>query len=233
MPPRGHLISWRWTWASVDVGMPRQPGFDKLVTMSDFNPMEPQNNAGSGQQDNPYMQPQYAQPQYAQQYGQQQPQYAAQQQYAQSYPPQPYPQGGYYVAPTEKWNTMCIVGFVLSFLIPIVGLVLSIIALVQINKTGEKSKGMAIAGIVIGAVAAVMAIAAVVFVFWFAGYAVEHADEMPEWLESEFCTGDTCTFCEDGNCYRLERGDGNSSTNYWDSSEIKAPVDTYDIVVTV
>ncbi|KFI58343.1 DUF4190 domain-containing protein [Bifidobacterium cuniculi] len=196
--------------------------------MSDFNPMEPQGNAG-GQQPNPYEQPQYGQPQYAQpQYGQP----YDQQQYTQQYPSQPYAQGGYYVAPTEKWNTMCIVGFVLSFLLPLVGLVLSIIALVQINKTGEKSKGMAIAGIVIGALATILSIAMIGFIFWFAGYAVEHANEMPEWLESEFCNGDTCTFCEDGNCYRLERGDDNSSANYWDSSEIMAPVDTYDIVVT-
>ena len=58
---------------------------------------------------------------------------------------------GYSPEPTT-WNGLCIAGFVCSFLVPIVGLILSIIALTQINRTGEKSRGMAIAGIVISVV---------------------------------------------------------------------------------
>ena len=74
-------------------------------------------------------------------------------------PRQPYPpQGGYYPPIEQPWNALCIAGFVLSFVFAPAGLVLSIIALVQINRSGERSKGMSIAGIVIGAVGTVASI---------------------------------------------------------------------------
>lgn len=89
-------------------------------------------------------------------------------------PGQPYPPQGasyYYNTPyvasvNERWNTLCIVGFVLSFLFPLVGLVLSIIALTQINKNGGKSRNMAVAGIVIGAVFTLIGILFAVFLAW-------------------------------------------------------------------
>ncbi len=84
------------------------------------------------QQSTPYMQPQ-------DNFYTQQPQYSA-------YPPQGY----YYPQPAyQRWNTLCIVGFILSFLVAPAGLICSIIAVIQINKSGEKSKGMAIAGIIV------------------------------------------------------------------------------------
>ena len=106
---------------------------------------------GNAQQ--PYAQPQYGQ--YARGSGQQygQPDYTQnmsnyapygqcnQSQYGSGYSPEP-----------TTWNGLCIAGFVCSFLVPSVGLILSIIALTQINRTGEKSRGMAIAGIVISVV---------------------------------------------------------------------------------
>ena len=52
----------------------------------------------------------------------------------------------------EKWNGLTIAGFVVSFFSCIVGLILSIIALKQVKKSGENSKGMAIAGIIISSV---------------------------------------------------------------------------------
>ncbi len=90
---------------------------------------------GNAQQ--PYGQPDYTQnmPNYAP-YGQ-----YNQSQYGNGYSPEP-----------TTWNGLCIAGFVCSFLVPIVGLILSIVALTQINRTGEKSRGMAIAGIVISVV---------------------------------------------------------------------------------
>lgn len=74
---------------------------------------------------------------------------------------------------TRKFNIFAIVGFVISIvcflggaytivLAPLAGLVFSIVALVQIRKKGQKGKGLAIAGIVLGAVsAAVVAITAI------------------------------------------------------------------------
>lgn len=64
------------------------------------------------------------------------------------------------VAPTtDRLNTMSIAGFVLAFVVNIVGLVVSIIALAQIRRTGERGRGLAIAGVVVGG-------------FWFALLAV-------------------------------------------------------------
>lgn len=51
-------------------------------------------------------------------------------------------------------NTLALVGFILSFFISVVGLILSIIGLIQINGANgmQKGKGLAIAGIIIGAI---------------------------------------------------------------------------------
>lgn len=68
-------------------------------------------------------------------------------------PPQMYPQNN-----ADRWNTMVIVGFILSFFTGIIGAILSAVGLSQIKKTGEKSKGLAIAGIVIGSVSTLVSI---------------------------------------------------------------------------
>ena len=73
----------------------------------------------------------------------------------QPFPPQgvPYPaQRAYGYYPARPWNALCIIGFILAFQFPPAGLILCIIALVQINRTGEQSRGMSIAGIVIGGI---------------------------------------------------------------------------------
>lgn len=69
---------------------------------------------------------------------------------------QPYGQPGYggFAPPMQpRWNGLAIAGFILSFFISLVGLILSVIALNQINKSGgtQKGKGLALAGIIISA----------------------------------------------------------------------------------
>jgi uncharacterized membrane protein len=71
---------------------------------------------------------------------------------------QPQPQYGGYGQAEPKWNVLAIVGFILAFLVSIAGLVISIIAFVQIKKTGDKGRGLALAGIIIGAVFLVIGI---------------------------------------------------------------------------
>lgn len=66
-----------------------------------------------------------------------------------------------YVQPNQPWNVLTIIGFVFAFINPLVGLIFSIIALVMVRKSGEKSRGLAIAGIVIGAINLVVVIIAV------------------------------------------------------------------------
>ena len=60
---------------------------------------------------------------------------------------------------------MSIVGFVLSFIpkLWLVALVISIIALVQISKTKEKGKGLAIAGIAISSSIGIIDLIALIF----------------------------------------------------------------------
>lgn len=49
----------------------------------------------------------------------------------------------------QKTNTLSIVGLIMAFIIPIVGLVCSIIGISQTNKRNEKGKGLAVAGVII------------------------------------------------------------------------------------
>lgn len=84
---------------------------------------------------------------------QQPPGYTPQPPYGQQpYGQPPYGQPGGYPQPA-KTNVLAIVGLVLSFFVSLVGLILSIVALVQINGSNgtQKGKGLAIAGIIIGA----------------------------------------------------------------------------------
>ena len=61
----------------------------------------------------------------------------------------------------QKTNGMAIASLVCSFFCGLLGLIFGIIAINQINKTNGGGKGMAIAGIVIGAVSIVISI-----IFW-------------------------------------------------------------------
>lgn len=49
----------------------------------------------------------------------------------------------------QHYNTLAVVGFILTFIMPIIGFILSIVALRQIKQTGEKGLGLAKAAIVI------------------------------------------------------------------------------------
>ena len=51
----------------------------------------------------------------------------------------------------KGYNIFAILSLVFAFLISLLGLVFGIIALIQINKSGEKGRGLAIAGIIISA----------------------------------------------------------------------------------
>lgn len=67
-------------------------------------------------------------------------------------------------APTQygngvaRYNVLSIVGFILAFLVSVAGLVISLIALSQIKKTGERGHGLALAGVIISIVSIVLSI---------------------------------------------------------------------------
>ena len=148
-------------------------------------------------------QPGYGQPQHSQTgsygapwYGTQQPQYGAPYGAAQ-YPPygaNPYGVPAYY-APNDRWNTMSIVGFVLSFVFCPAGLILSIIALRQINRTQERGKALAIAGIVISAIDIVIVIIAIILAITVGVYMVNH----PETWNGSYCINGDCVYKDYGD----------------------------------
>lgn len=86
-------------------------------------------------------------------------------------PPQPpdpyagapgYPPGPPAPPTPQGTNGMSIAGFVLAFLFTPLGLILSIVGLVQARKRNQKGRGLAIAGIVISTVSILVGVAAIV-----------------------------------------------------------------------
>ncbi|HXR44195.1 MAG TPA: DUF4190 domain-containing protein [Pseudolysinimonas sp.] len=63
------------------------------------------------------------------------------------------PPPAYATAPAAgKTNTLAIVALILGIVVPLGGIIVGPIALGQIKRTGESGRGLAIAGIIIGAV---------------------------------------------------------------------------------
>ena len=79
-------------------------------------------------------------------------------------PPSPAPQA--YAAPVgpDKYNVLAIVSFVSAFFVQLVAVITGHIALSQIKKTGEKGRGFAIAGLIIGYVGILASIIAAVVI---------------------------------------------------------------------
>ena len=77
-----------------------------------------------------------------------------------------------------------------------------IIALVQINKSHEKSKGLSIAGIVISALGTLLYVAVIALAIWAVGFTVDYVEEHPEvWFDSDdysHLDGQLCL--PDGTC---------------------------------
>ena len=57
-----------------------------------------------------------------------------------------------------RYNVLAIVGFILAFVFSLAGLIVSLIALSQIKKTGERGRGLAIAGVIISIVSIIFGI---------------------------------------------------------------------------
>lgn len=139
----------------------QQPGYAQPAEQSGYAAPAPQPG---------YAQPTQPVPEQATGYAYPQQDYAQQQYYAQ--PTQPVPAAapapgyGAYGTPSAnnapypvkpKMNTMAVVGFIFSFLISIVGLILCIIAKNQIKTRGERGDGLATAGIIISIASMVLA----------------------------------------------------------------------------
>lgn len=94
-------------------------------------------------------------------YGQQ---YAAQPYQGQPYPGQfgaPYP---YAYAPEPGTNVLAIISLISAFFVSIAAIITGHIALAQIKRTGEKGRGLALAGLIIGYVS--VALGALLVIAW-------------------------------------------------------------------
>ena len=67
-------------------------------------------------------------------------------------------------AEEKKTNTLAIVGFILAFLVPIAGLICSIIARKQVQERNEGGAGLALAGLIISIVELVILVIYVIVV---------------------------------------------------------------------
>lgn len=103
----------------------------------------------------PFAQPPFYPPPFAQPGDQQGP-------YPQSPHNQPYPPYGAPALKQDTTNTMAIVAFVLSFVVNLAGVITGHIALGQIKRTGEKGRGFALAGVIIGYVSLAASVAAAI-----------------------------------------------------------------------
>ncbi len=68
----------------------------------------------------------------------------------------------YYYGEVPRSNGMGIAGFVLSFLVPILGLIFSIIGYVKAKEYNDNAKGLSLAGIIISSVFIAFAILALI-----------------------------------------------------------------------
>lgn len=67
---------------------------------------------------------------------------------------------------TPKTNTLAIWGFILSFLVPLAGLILAVVAKKHIKKSGESGSGLATAGIIISiAMIVVQFLSVIIWIF--------------------------------------------------------------------
>ena len=69
------------------------------------------------------------------------------------------------VAEPQAANTFAILGFVFAFLIPLLGLIFSIVGIGNAKKMGGKGKGLAIAGLIISIISVVIVILYIVLIF--------------------------------------------------------------------
>ncbi|AZZ48101.1 DUF4190 domain-containing protein [Rathayibacter rathayi] len=73
-----------------------------------------------------------------------------------------------YTPASDRYNVLAIVGFIASFFVSLVGIVLGFIALSQIKRTGEKGRGLALAAVIIGFAAIIISVVVFVVFFWIA-----------------------------------------------------------------
>lgn len=99
----------------------------------------------------------------------------------------------------KKTNTLAIVSLISSFFISLVGIITGHMALSQIKKTGEKGRGMALAGTIIGYVGFVGSIIGLIFMMQIAGLAASSDISSLESGSSSISNGTSSSSKSDSN----------------------------------
>lgn len=127
----------------------------------------------------------------------------------------------------KKTNILAVVGFILSITTFIPGLIVSIIALSQIKKTGEEGKGFAIAGVIIGGIGSVLFILPIISIIFslFAWPSIRQdiIDSSREHYQEVYCSHAFDCVEEDGQyeCFYCE----DESEDCEDPRTITCPID--------
>ncbi|TXR55569.1 FxLYD domain-containing protein [Quadrisphaera setariae] len=153
------------------------------------------------QPQNPEQQPAYVPPPGYEEYApRQQAPYAGQQQPYQQGPQQPYQQGysqpyqqGYQGAPVRPTSVVAVIGLVLAFLLSPIGVVVSAFGIADTRGGRKAGRGLAIAGVVVGALGTVLWVLAIVAAVVFVQRSVETVSGLstafPSGLPSELPSG--------------------------------------------
>ena len=104
-------------------------------------------------------------------------------------------------AASSGTNSMVIVGFILAFLLPLVGLILSILGLSKVKQTGEKGRNLAIGGIAVSIAMMVISIVASIII------AVQLVPEARDALDKN----DTNSYIDDSDDEDEDDSDDNTS----------------------
>lgn len=111
----------------------------------------------------------------------------------------------------KRTNSICIVGFVLSFVSSVAGLVLSIIGLIQAKRVEEGGSALAIAGIVISTI----------FLFPIIMYFISGVvEEIDYYLNDDYNYENKCTFAYDCKSYDDEYNICKYDNEYDDTEKI-------------
>ncbi|WP_327353678.1 DUF4190 domain-containing protein [Streptomyces sp. NBC_01304] len=114
---------------------------------------------------------------------------------------QPYPYGGPPPAqsPVNGWAIASLVVGILCCL-PLLGLIFGIVALVQIKKSGDRGKGMAVAGLTLSSVGSLL-----LALFFFSGAASDFMDGVRDGLRE--ARENQVTALDKGECFNVPGGD--------------------------
>lgn len=138
-------------------------------------------------------------------------------------PPQPpLGQPGFHPQPPRKTNTLAIIALAVTFFFPVIGLVLGVIALSQIKKSGEDGSVLAIIAIVLNALQVIF------FIIWFVAIGVifSNIDDFED-FEDEIQTIELSTESESDSRSSSQSGNARDAERRTDITVIRSQLEAF------